>query len=345
MNLEKGEPNTPDKDKPPNITAQAVLYHPTAPTTIWMIHDLGDRELSCNPEILEFYGHTRKPPGLANPGGGLERGETVIQGIRREIQGETGFLDFEIVPLDSTRLDLLRYRHKGGHQVLMLEAHLRSLQQGKILEPEETDGGWWFDLAESLISQLMECPEKFSKDLFYWSHIRRLLLAVSQRDRQLRYDGSAGACIGHLVHPSGRLVFQVGVGDTRFPKAGFRIPSQTKKPKKDWYDFLRWLIENKIVDPDPDVVYQFFTEDIIMAKNAEELIEGTAASIELKLKSVEETNPEKGTKEETDAGDNEEEPDILRWQDAIIEARDFARTCAEEDERWKKWAEANARSD
>lgn len=332
MTLEK---NGPDKGLRPNITAQAVLFHPTEPTLIWLIHDLGDKEPSMDQDILDFYGSTPKPPALANPGGGLERGETIIRGITREIRGETGFLDFEIVPLDSSRLDLLRYRKKGGHQILMLEAHLKSLEQGEILEKEETDGGWWFDLTESLIEQLRECPEKFSKDLLYWSHNRRLLLAISQRDRQLRYDGSAGACIGHLVHPSWKLVFKVGMGDPRFPKEGFRIPAHIKTAKRDWYDLLRWLMKEDITDPNLDHVYEFFSEEVTAAKHAEEVLEAMAASIKLEVVPTEVT-------ETGDAGNEAEEVDVSRWQDAIIQAEEFAKRCAEEDERWKKWAEAHA---
>lgn len=177
-----------------SITVQVVLMHPRNVNTIYWV--LNKEEII----IASQHYHGPKPAGWGNPGGSVETvdetdqngfirsfEEMLVAAAKREVEAETGFINFDFIPYFQNKLEFLRYVYDTGHTVITLVARLRDLKQELVLEKdgtrhvreiEEIDRGRWFDLGLSP-TELFE-HEQY---LPYRSHIKRTVIVLQRINR------------------------------------------------------------------------------------------------------------------------------------------------------------------
>lgn len=209
-----------------SITVQVVLLHPSSDSRVFWV--LNGMEFNGTSESVY---HTAKPRGWGNPGGSIERvdmfnaqgapctfEEMIIACGRREVEYETGFINFTFERYLPSQISFLRRQYAFGHRVLTLVAKLRDLARIPIKEVEtgEIEDGQWFDLSLSPTHVFKNRP-----DPLYWSHIRRTIICLSRLARQ---------CGKYIpIHPLWKLAFPMGKGDVRFPLDGYCLSP------RDWY--------------------------------------------------------------------------------------------------------------
>ena len=272
-------------------TVQVLAFHPIDRTfTLW-VHNL----LEPITTYIPRYGNTTKPPGWGHGGGGQEPNEierlrerdplhpilankNISEEDRaiaacglREFRDESGYQDISIVTIPcssesgekapatvclySHRLyDYLEDGAKTTHEIVTLWGEVESLARRPIQEIDEVDKSEWLDISKPL-SEIFR--DRVSLPGFpYWSHVRRTVIGLQRIDWWRCFFDEPERCISHLVHPSWRLVFPVGVGDPRFPKYGFRIsPSQ-------WYYLFEMMVQEQIAVVGANILYELFKEDI-----------------------------------------------------------------------------------
>lgn len=270
--------------KNPGITVQVLAFHPFTYTSILLVHNLLEAEITP----IEMYGFTAKPPGWGNGGGGMEPDELERLKHRdpknwiltdpdltdeermvaacglREFVDEGGYHELSLLRSPSPRGDfsLFEQLYPGGHRKIILWGEVESLARRPIYEVSEIDQVEWFDLEKPLPRQFDGTGEIFlprgRTGFPYWSHVRVNLLSIFRLDRYGDRRKIAGR-----IHPSWYLVFPVGVGDERFPKGGHRIP-----PPK-WYYLIEHMIREEVDELDNDVLYEFFKDDILAQKRSD----------------------------------------------------------------------------
>ncbi len=232
--------------------------------------------------IIPMYGRRAKPPGLGNPGGGMEPNELelfkknepewykyydslgtltpedlkIIGCAMRESKDESGFCDLEIVLDEDTKklIILTDYHYREGHRVLTVWGKYSSYQSRPIKESDEIDYADWVDFSLPMI----EVYERLRRKLPgwpvypYWSHLRRILSSIRVIERYHRNLEGRANQIGRLIHPAYRTVFPVGKGDSRFPANGYLISPY------DWYHMFDIMLEKGIEGLSNDVLLSEF---------------------------------------------------------------------------------------
>jgi len=211
----------------PSVTVQIVLLRPEVErrrTEVYWVLNREERVPTTNGFV------TCKRKGWGNPGGGLEQRDMVdargyplsYDGMlkkcaARELEGETGFAHFDIIPYLPNQVHFLIFfekSHGTQHTVYTLAARLRDNMQGAIEEVEkmEIERGKWVDLSLSPLEFL----ENKDDPLPYYSHVKRTIITLN---RLASTEGKSKL----WIHPTWRLVFPIGKGDPRFPEEGYAL--------------------------------------------------------------------------------------------------------------------------
>lgn len=183
----------------------------------------------------------------------------ILAGGLREFVDETGFRDIEI-RTDYPGIFLSDYLYPpwidpvtgtifpSGHRKITLWGKLSSYREDPIIEMEEIDRTGWFDLEISLPRLFFNvAPEKP-----YISHVRSTLksiLAIYRYEKQTS-DGFV-LNIPRRVHPSWWYAFQVGRGDSRFPRQGYKLSSG------EWYKLFDVMVTRRMEEADNDFLVKF----------------------------------------------------------------------------------------
>ena len=226
------------------------------------------------PEWFEHYSSlgTLTPTELA-----------IIGCALRESKDESGFCDLEIVlDEDSEKLIILTDFHyrdidpeKGvsnvkGHRVVTVWGKYNSYQQRPIKEKDEVDYIAWIDFGMPMTEIFKRLRQELGESAVYpyWSHIRRSLIGFSKIDNYHKNREERPYLIGRMIHPSWRLVFRVGNGDSRFPLYGYQISP------RDWYAMFDIMLGRGIEYLDNDMLlssmFPGIREKIVSAKKQQE---------------------------------------------------------------------------
>ncbi|GEM_PF-3017178 len=250
MDLLQSMDDFPIQGNVPSVTVQTVLLHPSLEGTVYWV--LNREEIEG---VKQGVYNTLKPRGWGNPGGGVEvadqidtRGiprsfeETIISCGKRELIGETGFINFEFEPYLPSRVPFLAYIYPYGHIVLTLLGRLHDFQSilADEVESEEIIDGSWFNLASSPVELFQN-----ERDLPYWSHVRRTIMIFDHMACRMGEDN-----VVRNLHPLWRLAFPIATKDHRFPKNGYLIPPM------QWYKIMRIFIESRVDTVDLDLIYK-----------------------------------------------------------------------------------------
>lgn len=198
--------------------------------------------------------------------------KTILAGGLREFVDETGFRDIEI-RTDYPGYFLSDYVYPpwvdasgriwpGGHRKITLWGELSSYREDPIIEVDEIDKTSWFDMELSLPSLFFNiAPEKP-----YISHVRstlRSILAIYRYEK----ENSEGFFpnIPRRVHPSWWYVYQVGRGDSRFPRFGYKWLHP-----EEWYDLFRVMVAGRMKEADNDFLVKFLGRRLDNAMRKEE---------------------------------------------------------------------------
>lgn len=198
--------------------------------------------------LVHKYNSSRGyPPGWAIPGGTVEPADqraTAIQTAlccaRREMQGETGYTEFDLHPFLPGTAELAITAHRSDHLIVLVWAEILGDEQIPRAESEELeiDKNMWVDIRES--------PARFfggDEDLPYFTHVRDLVRVI------LSFEGVSSSAI----HPLWKLALPVGEGDGRFPPHGYSL-----KPH-EWKDVLKRIsMAKNDQDIDLDYIYHSF---------------------------------------------------------------------------------------
>ena len=204
-----------------------------------------------------------------------EETKVILAGGLREFVDETGFRDIEI-RTDYPGVFLSDYRypdwvdpdgvvHPGGHRKITLWGKLSSYREDPIVESDEIDRTAWFDLSLSLPSLFFNIAPEHP----YVSHVRSTLngiLKIYRYERETS-DGFVANIPGR-IHPSWWYVFQVGKGDSRFPREGYRLVSS--KGAGEWNKLFEVMVARRMEEADNDFLVKFLGDKLTSAKREEE---------------------------------------------------------------------------
>lgn len=200
-----------------------------------------------------------------------EETKIILAGGLREFVDETGFRDIEI-RADYPGVFLQDYRYPpwvdangrvwlGGHRKITLWGQLSSYREDPIVETTEIDRTAWFDVSTSLPSLFFNiAPERP-----YISHVRSLLrsiIAIYRYEKETS-DGFVPNIPGR-VHPSWWYAFQVGRGDSRFPRDGYKLSPG------EWYKFFDLMVARRMEEADNDFLVKFLKNRLDDAMRKEE---------------------------------------------------------------------------
>lgn len=200
-----------------------------------------------------------------------EETRIILAGGLREFVDETGFRDIEI-RTDYPGVFLSDYEyppwidadgvvHPCGHRKITLWGKLTSFREDPIVESSEIDRTDWFDMSISLTSLFFN----LSPERPYWSHVRSTLnsvLKIYRYERETK-DGFVPN-IPKRIHKSWWYVFQVGKGDSRLPRNGYRLsPGQ-------WYKLFELMVAKRMEEADNDFVLKFLGKNLDNARRIEE---------------------------------------------------------------------------
>lgn len=206
-----------------------------------------------------------------------EEVKIILAGGLREFVDETGFRDIEI-RTDYPGVFLSEYEYPpwidpvtgtifpGGHRKITLWGNLTSYRADPIIEEDEIDRTAWFDTEISLPKLFFNvAPEKP-----YISHVRstlRGILAIYRYEKEVS-DNFVPNIPGQ-IHPSWWYAFQVGKGDSRFPRDGYKM---SRKPW-EWYKLFDVMVAKKMEEADNDFLVKFLGKrlDDAMRKENERL--------------------------------------------------------------------------
>lgn len=187
-----------------------------------------------------------------------EEVKLILAGGLREFVDETGFRDIEI-RTDHPGVFLSDYEYPpwidadgrvwpGGHRKITLWGALTSYREDPIIEVDEIDRTDWFDMATSLPSLFFNiAPEKP-----YISHVRstlRGILAIYRYEKETS-NGFVPNIPGR-IHPSWWYAFQVGRGDSRFPRQGYKLSPGA------WYKLFDLMVAKRMEEADNDFLVKF----------------------------------------------------------------------------------------
>lgn len=204
-----------------------------------------------------------------------EETKIILAGGLREFVDETGFRDIEI-RTDYPGVFLSDYKyppwtdsngvvHPGGHRKITLWGELSSYRaEDPIIETLEIDRSDWFDMELSLPKLFFN----FSPERPYLSHVRSTLrgvLAVHRHKKEMS-DGFVPN-IPRRIHPSWWYAYQVGKGDSRFPKRGYRWSSRNWYK---WYNLFDLMVAKRMEEADNDFLVKFLGKDLDDAMRKEE---------------------------------------------------------------------------
>lgn len=263
-------------------TVQVLGMDPYSNTKFLQAHNMLEALIAGTP-IIAMYGGRAKPPNFGNPGGGMESNEldlfeknepewfkyysslgtlsptemAIIGCAFRESVDESGFDDNEIVLDEDTRklIVLTDYHYREGHRVVTVWGKYHSYHQRPIKEVEEIDYVEWIDFSMPMVETYKRLRRTMGGELPiypYWSHVRRLAIALSIIDQYRKDREERVYLIGRMLHSSWRTVFRVGRGDDRFPPFGYQITPE------DWYHMFDIMIEKGIEVLDEDVLLTEF---------------------------------------------------------------------------------------
>lgn len=276
------------------ITVQVLPIHPHISTSVRWVHNLLEKE----PSNLARYDYQPKPAGWGNGGGGLEFDDEerlrqlfpnhpiltdksltdvqslIIAGGIREFVHETGLPDITIrTDYPGVFLYDYKYRdwidkngviHPGGHRKITLWGQLNSFVPDERLhiERHEVDQSDWFDTAISLPKLFFN---RFTRpDWPYWSHVFSTVIGLLRIYRYQRSIDEFTENVPEKIHPTWWYILQIGSGDPRFPKGGYR-PSPS-----EWYELLKLMVTKKMEIADEDFLFNFVKRNLDNAKRREE---------------------------------------------------------------------------
>ncbi|MBI4158319.1 MAG: hypothetical protein HY505_01705 [Candidatus Yanofskybacteria bacterium] len=208
-----------------------------------------------------------------------EETRVILAGGLREFVDETGFKDIEI-RTDYPGVFLSDYMypdwvdakgvvHRGGHRRITLWGKLSSYREDPIVESDEIDWTDWFDMSMSL-------PKLFfniAPDRPYVSHVRSTLGGILKIHRfERETSDSFVANIPGRIHPSWWYAFQVGKGDDRFPRGGYKLSPG------EWYKLFHLMVAKRMEEADNDFLVKFLGYNLTNVKRIEEERMGWAES-------------------------------------------------------------------
>ena len=95
---------------------------------------------------LLLYKHIGKTPAWRIPGGKVEKGETPLQAVRRELREETS-IDSRMMSLDFSHTTE-RFVDGGTWTGFIFRAQLPEFCQARLAEPDKCNALGWFDAEE-----------------------------------------------------------------------------------------------------------------------------------------------------------------------------------------------------
>jgi len=288
------------------VTVQVLAQHPYSPTCIRWAHNVLEKtptkiaRYNCQPKpdgwgnsggglerlihipLLDKYLTEVEILEMRRPGHPIltdrtisEETRTILAGGLREFVDETGFRDIEI-RTDYPGIFLSDYVyppwidakgivHPGGHRKITLPGELTSFREDPIVESCEIDRTDWFDMSCSLPALFFN----LSPERPYVSHVRSTLNGILKiyRHQKETSDGFV-ANIPKRIHPSWWYSYQVGKGDSRFPRGGYKLISSTGAG--DWYKLFHLMVAKRMEDADNDFLVKFLGEKLVNAKRNEE---------------------------------------------------------------------------
>lgn len=270
------------------VTVQVLARHPNISTAIRWAHNL----LEKTPTTIAMYNNMPKPAGWGNGGGGLEKDDLetlaklfpehpiltdsslsedqrlIIAGGIREFVYETGYRDIEIIT-EYPGVFLFDYDYPpepgklNGHRKITLWGQITSFVEHPRVETWEIDKTDWIDMASSLPGRFFNRLEY--PDRPYRSHIFSSLVGLLRIYRHLRAtsDGFVEN-IPRQIHPSWWYILQVGKGDSRFPKGGYKLSLG------EWHRLFDEMVKKRMATADNDFLLRFLRGNVENAKRAEE---------------------------------------------------------------------------
>lgn len=288
------------------VTVQVLAQHPYSPTCIRWAHNIlektptkiarynnqpkpdgwgnsggGLERLIYVPSIdkylteLEILEMRRPGHPILTDKSISEETRIILAGGLREFVDETGFRDIEI-RIDYPGIFLSDYIyppwvdakgivHPGGHRKITLWGELSSFREDPIVESCEIDKTDWFDLSSSLPALFFN----LSPERPYVSHVRSTLNGILKIYRHQKETGDGFvANIPKRIHPSWWYSYQVGKGDSRFPRGGYKLISSTGAG--DWYKLFHLMGAKRMEEADNDFLVKFLGEKLVNAKRREE---------------------------------------------------------------------------
>lgn len=203
-----------------------------------------------------------------------EEMKIILAGGLREFVDETGFRDIEI-RTDYPGVFLSDYKypdwvdtngvvHPGGHRKITLWGKLSSYREDPIVEADEIDRTDWFDMSCSLPSLFFNIAPQRP----YLSHVRNTLRGILATYRyEKETNDSFVPNVPRRIHSSWWYAFQVGRGDSRFPKGGYKwSPREWYK----WYNLFDLMVARRMKEADNDFLVKFLGSDLDNAMRKEE---------------------------------------------------------------------------